>query len=72
MMKNGQFIDELEDIMDKYKSLWRCIILLSHILDFYTVSVFAKSFLEVGFEIRCKNVILKCNVLAQTALIFQG
>lgn len=64
-MKKGQFIDEVENIMDKYRGLWRCVIQLSHILDFYIVSVFAKSFSEVGSEIICKNVILKFNVLAQ-------
>jgi len=64
-MKKGQFIDDVEHIMDKYKGLWRCVIKLIHILDFYIVSVFAKRFSEVGSEIRCKNVILICNILAQ-------
>jgi hypothetical protein len=64
-MKNDQFVDEVENIMDKYKGLWRCVIKLDHILDFYIVSVFAKLFSEVDSEIRCKDVILKCNILAQ-------
>jgi hypothetical protein len=65
MMKKDQFIDEVEIVMDKCKGIWRCVIKLSHILDFYIVSFFAKRFSEVGCEIRCKNLILKCNILAQ-------
>jgi mRNA-degrading endonuclease YafQ of YafQ-DinJ toxin-antitoxin module len=51
MMKEEQFINEGEHIVDKYKGLRRCVIKVSFILVFYIVSVFAKRFSEVDSEI---------------------